>query len=145
MLSGLWLFALPVEEYARRMPPEVITKGWGVVTVLFFGWTAAVAFADTMDPSRLILNDEGFRIEGPSHRAIVRWDDVEDFFIQEMKFTKFINYRLRSELPNVEGPRHSVRGHFEADPDTIVGALSSRLKRWRHSLVGSGQTQLPPG
>lgn len=143
VLLGLWLFTLPVEEYARRTPPEVITKGVGAIVVLFFGWTGAFAFANTVEPSRLILDSRGFRVEGPSFRPLVAWAAVEEFFVEEIKHSKHMFYREAAAYPGAPGRRRGLPRHFEAGPDFIVSALNRRLKAYRQRLAGQSDAARP--
>lgn len=130
VLVGYWQFGVPPEEYVRPRT-EFVVKAGAVMSVLFFGWIGINTALEAIIPSRLILSSSGIRIEGVSHRSVVNWGDVENFFLLELHLQKLIYYRLRQETPDVSGRRRHLVGLYEADPDTIVAALNSRLKRYR--------------
>ena len=143
VLLGLWLFTLPVDEYTRRTPPEVITKGVAAIFVLFSGWNGALAFANTVEPSRLILDSRGFRVEGPSFRPLVAWGDVEEFYVEEIQHSKHMFYREAAGYRGAPGRRRGLPRHFEAGPDFIVSALNRRLKAYRQRLAAQSDAVRP--
>lgn len=124
---GLWIFNMPVEDYTRRMPPEPITKALAVLLVLYFGWRGAVAFANTGEPSRLILTSAGFRVEGVSARPLVAWADVEEVFVEEVKLSRHVFYREASLYPGT-GRCHHLPGQFEEGPDLVCSTMNRWLK-----------------
>ena len=136
VLFAIYLFQLAPEAYPRRMPPEFFVKTIAVAVGVYFAINGAVAFANLVDPSRLMLVSTGFHIEGPSARKLVGWSEVDEFFISEIKLSKLIHYRLHT------GAVCNLPTWYHEDPDLVVGALNRWLKMYRD--VHSGPLRTSP-
>ncbi len=136
---GVWLIDKAKDD-ERLMP-------W--LCILFFGFCAAAFLAQLLKPQRLVLDADGFQVEGglkPGRK--VAWGEVEAFFAWKLpKGGTMVAWRLR------EKPQHAPVGNFGRGPgvDGVLPrtltlgtkALLAEMEAWRERGTASDAVAPP--
>lgn len=136
---GVWL--IDKAQADDRMMP------W--LCILFFGFCAAAFALQLLRPQRLVLDADGFQVEGGLKTGRkVAWSDVEAFFRWTLpRGGAMVGYRLRRQ----PRPQIATRGFGQGPgvdgvlPKTLtlgVNALIAEMEAWR--LRGVAAAASPP-
>lgn len=139
VLLGIWMMQTPAEEFRR--PPEMI-KFVAFVTIIGFGAAAAVGFARTMQPDRLLLDHAGFRVDGVFSRPRIAWSDIDAFILVEVRSRDFLAYRLKDEARGRHRPPFwkigEADGFLPSQFEKPQHEVLSELTRWRRAYDERG-------
>jgi hypothetical protein len=105
---GAWMVSGAVDESSSYSPALLHLIGWA--NVVFFGLIGLKMLAGLLRPTRVVLTPAGFQIKELLTKPLVRWGDVDQFFIAQVLRTKFVCYELRPGLKSsLEKVWHSQR------------------------------------
>ena len=122
----------------RYSPEFALLMGW--VCVIFFGLTGVLAIRGLIKPTEVILSPEGFKVLGLREKALVRWADVQNFFICQVQRTRIVCYERRGEPTDFQRAMGMNRtgqwgdgqipAHLELHPDKVLELLEDWRRRY---------------
>jgi len=133
------LFTLAALFLIRSADPLPAIVGW--LWLAGAGCIAAVLLARMLAPAVLVLSREGFRTTGLRQRSLVRWSDVDRFWVLRTPRGPFALY-ARKDQPErrnfgmwvFRGLPSEADGYFsallEVKPDALVGLLDEWKARY---------------
>ncbi|MNQ60820.1 hypothetical protein D3C85_751190 [compost metagenome] len=132
--AGLWMVFSPA-SFDRSVE---YTLFWGWFSVIFFGATGLVGLSSLVRPTQLILSREGFQIHGLRLKPLVRWNEVECFFVSKLKRTKFVSFTLKASTHSpvrraaaLIGSTSRVDGRIPAYLEKGAEEVRALLEEWR--------------
>ncbi len=137
-LPEVWRFLIPVLIalaglfLIRSGDTLLVVIGWG--WLLGAGYIAAVLLGKMLRPASLVLSGEGFQTTGFRQKAVVRWSDVDRFWVLRTPKGAFALYALKDQPERrafgmwvFRGLPSEADGYFspllEVKPDALVGLL----------------------
>ncbi len=124
--AGIWMLNNHPEEVHRGLTGY--EAGW--LSIVFFGVGALVSAVQLVRPSRLILFDQGFRIERFLFRPkTVAWSRVGSFEIQRSRSAKWVAYTLNNagaleDVASSSGASGTVGRLWEMSPEALMDLLN---------------------
>ncbi len=119
-----------------------------IAGIVFFGGAALFALATLVVPSKLLLDEEGFRWRGLRSWRVA-WGDVERFRLEVFRrnVTVYVDYKdaLRG-MRGVKRPRTVPVGALHYEPQEVFSALQAGLARARgiDPALAPLQAEAPP-
>jgi len=136
---GVWMITDSSTDSSRYSPEIVVLIGW--CAVLLFGAFGLKGLYNLARPMQVVLSPEGFQVLGLRRLPPVRWQDVERFFMGQVKRSKFICYDLKAEtMSNFQRAMDMVRpgqwgdgqlpGALEMKPDDVLQLFDDWHRRY---------------
>ena len=121
-----------------------IGEPWGWLVAGFFGLAIPVAGWMLMPNNNYLkLDRNGVEMKAFRKPALIRWTDVDDFYVATMYGNKMIGIRYSSSYRGMEigrkvvsamsGVEGALPDHFQRSPEDIC----EELNRWRRRFSGA--------
>ena len=126
VVIGIWMILDPNESSRRSVESQVF---WGWASVLFFGLCGLTGVYTLVKPAEVQLTVDGFQMRGRKTGRLVRWDEVEAFFVTKVRGAKFVSYKKSGGAPSLL--RAMGDGALPSQLEQSPEAVRDLMEEWR--------------
>jgi len=139
--KALWVLLAALALIAVGVCLILIGEFWGWVMVGFFSLAIPISIWSIASNHCLRLDSNGVEVRSPWKPTLIRWTDVDGFYVATMHGNKMIGIAYASSYKGLaagrkvaaflSGMEGALPNHYQASPEEICETLN----RWRRKYA----------